>query len=255
MTSINKFAIDLYEKLKGTDGNLFLSPYSAGVALAMTYAGAHGETEKEIAEVLHFELDKWQIHTTFEKLIGFLQIGDDQIKVGNALWIQQNFGLLDSFIDTIEMNYGKIMFEVDFSESETTRKQINDWVKKKTKDKIEEILQPRMITAITRLVLTNAIHFKSDWSSKFKAKDTNDAPFKLLNGQEIQVPMMYQKAQFGYFETDKFQILELPYEGSDFSLVVFLPRKVNGLPAIEKMLKEEKVELWISSIKYQRVKA
>ena len=253
-SSINKFAIDLYDKMSRTDGNVFLSPYSVGVALAMTYAGARGDTEKEMAEVLHFELDKWQIHTTFGKLIGFLQTDDEQIKVANALWVQQNYKLLDSFIDTIESNYGKSLFEVDFAESEVTRKQINNWVKEKTRDKIEEILQLGMITPITRLVLTNAIHFKSDWSSKFKEKDTNDTPFKLLNGQEVLVPMMYQKAQFGYLETDQFQALELPYEGSDYSLVVFLPRKDNDLPTFEKMLREEKVEQWLSRIKYQRVK-
>ena len=251
--SINKFTLDLYEKMKGTEGNVFLSPYSAIVALAMTYAGARGNTEKEMKEVLHFDLDKRYIHPAFEMLTRALQAESDQIKVANALWIQENYRLSESFIDIIEQNYSKMLFEVNFEEAEDTRKQINDWVKNETNEKIVDLIQQGVINAITRLILTNAIHFKSDWSEKFKEKDTNDAPFKLMTGKEIVVPLMHQKTNFGYLETDQFQALEIPYAGYDYSMVVFLPKENNGLVAFEDILIEDDLEYWLSELDSRRV--
>ena len=254
----NGFALELYAKLCGREGNLFLSPFSISTALAMTYAGARGETEAQMAKVLHFALGQKRLHPAFEELITGLYAEKKkqgyQLVVANALWGQEGYGFLKEFLELTRTYYGAGLHELDFKgATEPARKTINTWVERKTKGKIKDLIKPGVLSALTRLVLTNAIYFKGDWASKFKEGETKESPFTLLSGKKVTVPMMNQTEEFKYMEDEKLQALELPYVGDKLSMVVFLPRKIDGLGDLEKSLTVESLSKWLRALRKRKV--
>ena len=242
------FALDLYQQLRQTEGNLFFSPYSISTALAMTYAGARGVTEAQMADALHFLLTQDALHPAFAKLEALLRdiqaSGDVQLSVANALWPHIEYRFLDSFLDLVKVNYGVTRAAMDYSDPEAARQQINAWVEEKTNGKIQDLIPPGIINTLTRLVLTNAIFFKGNWASQFEKARTRDADFALLSGKRVAVPMMAQKLECGYGETDGLQILKLPYVGDALSMIVLLPRPVDGLAALEARLTPDMLGRW-----------
>jgi serpin B len=258
----NKFALELYQKLRAEEGNLFFSPYSISTALAMTYAGARGQTERQMAEVLHFPVisgvstgpvRQQVLHCAFGEIIKDLNArgekGGYELTVANALWGQKGYKFLKEFLELVKTNYGGGLNEVDFvNETEAARQAINDWVKKETNGKIENLIGKGVLDSMTRLVLTNAIYFKGNWARRFKEDKTKDAPFTLINGQKVDVPMMNQTAEFGYMETDSFQGLELPYVDDELSMIIFLPKEVGGIGDFEEMLTAEKLSGWLAEL-------
>ena len=249
----NAFALDLYAKLKETPGNLFFSPYSISTALAMTYAGARANTEAQMAKVLHFGLGQDRLHGVFQAVMGALNAGGKkgtyQLSVANALWGQQGYTFLDPFLDVTRTKYDGGLRQVDFKTApEPSRKRINHWVEKQTQDKIRNLIPQGLITGDTRLVLTNAIYFKGDWQSPFSKGATRDAPFTLADGTTVQAKMMAKTRRYGYMETPQFQALDVPYAGGELSMVVFLPRKPDGLAAFEKALTPGKLAKWLRQV-------
>ena len=224
-----EFALDLYGALFDGGNNLFLSPYSLSVALAMTYAGARGETERQMAEVLHFSLPQAQLHPAFGALDQALAGGgqDDpqafQSRLVHALWGQEGDTLLESFLDTLAENYGAGMQPVDFRQADEARRQINHWGLEQAENRIEELLPPGALDPETALVLTSAAHFQAAWLKPFAAEATHEANFTLLGGGQVMVPTMEQVADLGYAELPAVQAVELPYAGGEFSMVILLP--------------------------------
>jgi serpin B len=231
------FAFDLYQAVRGQGGNLIYSPYSISVALAMTYAGARGETERQMEETLHYTLGQASLHPAFNALdldlarraeetpIGLGAEGQRfKLNIANTLWGQQGFGLLPDFLGTVGQNYDAGMQLLDFAEQpEEARLAINDWVADKTEDRIRDIVPPGAITPDTRLVLASAIYFNASWLSPFDEAQTSDEPFTLLDGSQVMVPMMTQQEDYGYARGDGYQAVELPYIGQDVSMIVILP--------------------------------
>jgi len=249
----SEFGFDLYQELKEVEGNLFFSPYSISTALAMTYAGARGQTEKEMAQVLHFSLKQELLHSSFSKLQSELNAiqdkGQIKLSIANSLWAQKSFKFLDSFINLNKKYYSAGLNFVDFiTKREAARKQINDWVEKKTNDKIKELIKPPMLDSLTRLVLCNAIYFKGNWLSQFDTTRTVDADFHVSLDKTIKVPMMNQKSDFRYKDFDNFCALELPYEGNDLSMIMFLPKEIDGLADFEKDLTNDTAKIWIDEL-------
>jgi serpin B len=237
----NAFAFDLYGKLREQDGNLFFSPESISTALAMTYAGARGETAEQMAAALHFSLGPDRLHPAFAALLHDLQADTKtkgyQLHLANALWAQKGDSFLPAYLQLVHDNYGAGLEEVDFAHAaEQARQTINAWVAKQTADKIPELFGPGILKPGVSLVLTNAVYFKGDWQSPFKAKATHGAPFHLSDGGKVTVRLMEQTGRFGYLDGDTFQALELPYAGKDLSMVVLLPKKGHGLDELEKRL-------------------
>jgi serpin B len=249
----NQFAFELYAKLREKDGNLFFSPYSLETALAMTSAGARGETLEQMNKTLHFTLNQERLHPAFAALIKRIN-GDDkkrgyQLSTANALWGQKDYGFLPEFLKLTKEHYGAGLNEVDFAgATEKARKTINTWVEKETKDKIKDLIKEGVLDSDTRLVLTNAIYFKGDWASQFKKNLTKDAPFNLGADKKVQVPMMHQEGKFKYLAGDDFQALEMPYVGKELTMVVLLPKKVDGLADLEKTLTADKLAVWLTKI-------
>jgi serpin B len=258
----NLFAMDLYEQVAARQkGNLFLSPNSIHTALAMTYAGAAGRTAQQMALTLHFPPERDRLHPAFANLIKKLNSPRKDHKgkpayeliVSNALWGQKDYPFKADFLKRIEASYGAGLNHVDFRKAEAARKTINDWVAQRTKDKIRDLIQQGAIRPLTRLILTNAIYFKSNWASKFQKRATRKEPFHLSGEKQIETPMMHQKDRFGYLETETLQVLELPYRFHDLSMVVLLPRKVDGLAALEKEMTAANVAKWLKGVSHQDV--
>ena len=228
------FAFDLYQALRAEDGNLFFSPYSISLALAMTYAGARGETEQQMANTLHFILSQDLLHSAFNGLDlelagrGEGAEGTDEegfrLNIVNAMWGQEDFEFLSEFLDLVAENYGAGLGLLDFINApEDSRIVINDWVSEQTDGRIEDLIPEDVINDLTRLVLTNAIFFSAAWLHPFTENQTKDGAFHLLDGGEVTVPMMRRTAGFGLAKGDGYQALELPYDGGELSMVILLP--------------------------------
>ena len=241
------FALDLYRQLRGQEENLFFSPYSISLALAMAYGGARGETEEQMAEALHFTLPRERLHPAFNLLDLEITSRTEQegveLRVANALWGQLDHRFLQEYIDLLSENYGAEIHLVNFqSTPEPCRERINGWVRERTEGKIEGLLPPDSVTSDTRLVLTNAIYFKAKWHWQFDPQLTHDGPFKLLDGGEVTVPMMeLEEAGLGYTRGEGYQALYLPYVGGGLGMVILLPDLERFLD-FEQELDREKLD-------------
>jgi serpin B len=238
----NQFALDLYHHLRGTEGNQFLSPFSISTALAMTYAGARGQTADEMAKVMHFTLEPKRLHPAFRALLAQAsgagrKAPPYQLSLANALWGQKGYGFLPDFLNITRANYGAVFKEVDFvGDAPQAVRFINEWVELQTRDKIKQLLTPDDVDRETRLVLTNAIYFKGNWADKFSKDSTHDHAFHVTTDRAFKVPMMHRTAKYPYLDGGSFQILELPYGGHHLAMLVLLPKKVDGLAGLEKQL-------------------
>ncbi len=259
-----RFAVTMYKRLlqhKVTvqgQGNLFFSPYSISTALAMTWAGANGQTEQDMGHTLGFDKVRGGVHA----LLGTMQQklnqgggkGTYQLSVANALWGQKGEPFLADYLNLVEQSYKAGLQQVDFvRQTEQARTTINKWVEDKTQDKIKDLIPRGAVSRDTVLVLTNAIYFKGDWAEQFDEKATREQPFHVTSDKSVQVPLMYQKGKFSYRELDGVQILELPYKGNDLSMVVLLPSEESGLTKLEEELSVEKLDQWLDSARKTEV--
>jgi serpin B len=249
----NAFAWDLYARLRQEDGNIVSSPYSISTALAMTYAGARGETAEQMARVLHFTLPAERFHPATAALVRDLG-GEEkgqkrcyQLSVANALWGQKDYGFRKDFLALTRTCYGAGLSEVDYRTEDSrdqARQTINAWVEKQTHDKIKDLVQKQHLTELTRLVLTNAVYFKADWQTKFKPDETKDDSFQVSKARTVKVPLMEQTTSLPYLDGGTFQMAELPYTGKELSMLVLLPKKADGLADLEKDLSADRVAGW-----------
>jgi len=250
------FALALYEEVRSQPGNLIFSPVSISAALGMTYAGARGTTAAEMAEVLRFDLPDDRLHAAFETLLGTLD-GEDrpyELAVANALWGQRGYGFLSSFLDLARRHYGAGLEEVDFAgDPEAAREAINAWVAERTRDRIEELLAPGDVDPLTVMVLVNAIYLRADWALPFDPERTAEADFHLSDDEVVQVPTMVRRAWLRYAQLDDVQILELPYEGGDLSMVVLLPAREMGIGELEAQLSSDRLGRWLGALESRYV--
>ena len=270
----NDFAFGLYQKLRGEEsGNLFYSPYSISLALAMTYAGARGETERQMSNALHFILSQDKLHPAFNALdLQLASRGEGssgtegkgfRLNIANAIWGQQGYDFLQGFLDKLAENYGAGMKIANFTEApENSRVAINDWIAQQTEEKIKDLIPSGAIDNLTRLVLTNAIYFNAAWLHPFDERATAEGDFHLLAGNSVKVPMMRQTESFGYARNAGYQAVELLYDGSEISMVILLPDKgtfdpfENSLNAelisqISKDLRRNRIELTMPLFEFE----
>jgi serpin B len=257
------FAFDLYRALKQEEGNLFYSPHSISVALAMTYAGARGDTAEQMAATLQFLLEQERLHPAFNWLDAELanrgegaQGKDDEgfrLNIVNAIWGQKDYGFLSDFLDVLAQNYGAGLRILDFiNETEESRLAINDWVSDQTEGRIEDLIPQGAIDALTRLVLTNAIYFNAAWAYPFDGDITADGPFYLIDGGQVTVPMMKQTEAFGYTDGEGYQAIELLYDGDELSMVIMLPED-GQFEVFEEGLQADKVSDIIGGLELTEV--
>jgi serpin B len=264
------FALDLYGKLRTRDGNLFFSPYSISTALAMAWAGAKGETAGQMSEVLHLYGDASNVQAGVAALIKSLNAGEQpaedflhdavlrgipyQLFVANSLWCQHGYPFRDDFLKIVRDQYGAGLNQVDFmGDAESARQQINDWVAKQTQDRIKNLIPSGGIHTSTRLVLADAIYFKGHWRVEFDKSRTQEAPFHLNAGQTRSVLTMNEQDRFGYNETEGLEMLELPYFARKMSLIIFLPKEVDGLSKLDQSLNATRVNQLLTQMQSREV--
>ena len=255
----NAFAFDLYHALSDGEGNLFYSPFSISQALAMTSAGARGETQRQMADTLHHRLPSNELHPAFNALDRILASrgkgppgtpdkADEyfRLNIANAVWGQEGYHFLPDFLDLLAEHYGAGMMAADFAGApDESRVRINDWVAEETSGKVKDLLPPGIIDRSTRLVLTNAIYFNASWLWPFSPRDTEVSPFHLSGGDTVSVPMMTETSKdfYGYARGDGYQAVDLPYSGGELSMTVLLPDE-GRLEELEGSLDSEMLD-WI----------
>lgn len=232
------FAFSLLDQIRqeeGDDENVFLSPHSISLALAMTYVGARGDTKAQMADVLRFQLDDDDLHPAFNKLDLALkersEIETDdgdafELEVVNQTWGQVNFPFAQSFLDTLSLHYGAAMYVVDFvTDYEEIREAINAWVEEQTNDRIKDLLPDGSLDDYTRKVLVNAIYFYGSWDTTFDENRTSDEEFSLLDGSTTQVELMRHDDPIfvPYFADEDTVAVALPYVGEEVSMVAVKP--------------------------------
>lgn len=194
------------------------------LTLGMTYAGARGDTAAQMAQTLHCGTNQNRFAALFgeleKQLNGEQEKKGMELNIANGLWGQEKHPFLPSFLKVAKQSYEANLKQVDFrTESESARRQINDWVSNKTKDKITNLIQPGVLTPATRMVLVNAIYFKGRWASEFEKHNTIKAAFTVSPAQKVEVPLMSRKTDFKYAEVEGLQLLELPYAGDEVDMV------------------------------------
>jgi len=246
------FALALYQELRTAAGNLFYSPYSISTALAMTYAGAKGETAAQMAQALCFRLNRDELHRSFaalsEALAAIEQKGAVQFKIANRLWPQEGYALLPGYLELVKRCYGALLTAVDYGSPKAAAQIINDWVAEQTANKIRNLISPSLLTPLTRLVLVNAIYFKGNWASQFDPAHTRDEPFWTAPAEQVPTAMMRQTARFNYAQRQGLQILELPYSGDDLSMLILLPQQKDGLTELEDRLTAANLTDWTQNL-------
>ncbi len=257
-TANNAFGFGLFQRVVNAnqEKNVFLSPYSISSALAMTYAGARGNTAQEMAASLRYGDASDAIHASFQTLTEYLQKSEKKgcrLYVANALWGQQDYSFQKEFLGLVDRYYAGGFNTVDYiGATEKARKRINQWIMQHTAEKIKELIARGDIDVDTRLVLTNAIYFKGDWAQRFSEQKTRKSPFWLDSGKSVDVPMMANSGVFAYAEPDDtLQVLELPYEGDALTMVVLLPRK--GRRPLENDLTPPTLAAWLSALHKEEV--
>ncbi len=230
------FALSFYHQIRQGDDNLVFSPISLSLALSMAMAGAEGSTETGMLDALQLTLPEGEIHPAFnalllaiehsqEELIEDIEGSKFQLNIANSIWGQAGFDFNEAFLDTLALNYGAGVYDVDYKQyPEEARKAINDWVAEETQDKIQDIIPPGVIDTLTRLVLANAIYFKGSWLYPFNASATHDALFTLLDDSQVTVEMMGLSGEhLSYTQGAGYQAVQLPYLSSDFTMTLLVP--------------------------------
>jgi serpin B len=253
---VNLFAVDLYARLRSTEkGNLFFSPQSISTALAVTYAGARGETAEEMARTMHFSLPQDRLPAGYAELTQAVRGGGGtqsyRLSIANRLWGQRGMSFLDAFVAVTRRDYGAELGLVDFAtNAEGARGEINGWVAKETEQKIRDLIPAGVLGPDTRLVLANAIYFRGDWARQFEKSATHEQPFHVSGGTTVAVPLMFAKmtAGFGGQPDVGLKVVELPYKGDDLSMVVLLPDAPEGLAEMEAKLTAESLRQWTAGL-------
>jgi len=223
------FALGMYRHLIGQSENLFYSPLSISLALAMTYGGARGDTATAMADAMRFRLPSEKLHPAFNALdLSLSNRGSDpetfELHIANAIWGQQDYVFLEGYLDLLAIHYGAAMRLLDFVNApDQSRQIINRWVEDQTNNRIQDLLPPTSITPMTVLVLTNAIYFNAKWQTQFPSEGTSDGPFTRPDGTVVGVPMMRETMTVPYATGDGYQAIELPYLMDDFSMLILLP--------------------------------
>jgi len=247
----NIFALEFLSKILGQDnGNVFFSPYSITDAFSMIYEGARGTTSDEMESVFHFIQDDASRKNYVSEINSEFNNPSQQYKldVANALWIQNDYPVLPIYTHTIQQYYSANVTSLDLKgDSENSRKTINTWVENKTNLKIVDLLPQGSINENSRVVLTNAIYFKGNWTNQFDAQDTSNQNFTTPGNNIVKTPMMTTTTSFPYFEDSSIQALKMPYQGGHLSMVILLPKN-NDLRSLESSLSVEKLKQWTGNM-------
>ncbi len=254
----NELGVALHRQFATGDENLCISPYSIESALAMTYAGADGETRTEMARVLHFPTNDgvpasfFALQHSLEEMSAktaelvkqskkFPDVSGSEpitLHIANRLFAQNGYKFREAFLSLVKQNFGGAFEPIDFiADPAAATQRINKWVADQTRERIRDLIPARALDKTTRLVLANALYLKAPWASEFSDNATQPEPFHVRGGATTDVPMMRKRSEhFGYARHEGFTVVSLPYAGNDLQFLVLLPDEVKGLRAFESKL-------------------
>lgn len=252
------FTIDLYKELRAQKegANLFVSPASISTAFGLAYAGAAGETKDEIARVLHFDrLEAGRFHAAMGEILPGLEVnlsGNEEtlarLSINNALWVDKLTVLEEPYKALTAEHYGAADNRVDYRQNpDGARETINRWVEEKTEDRIQNLLAPQHVKDKTRAILVNTIYMNANWSSPFDGAATAEDDFLRPDGSKLKTQIMRRIEYFRHWQNRRLQVVEMPYMG-DLSMVVILPKRSKGLPALEDALSKEALNGWLANL-------
>lgn len=247
--ALNDFSFRFYQQIGASEeDNVFFSPYSIFVALSMAYEGARGNTAIEMQNVLNILQNDSATLGSFGKVYNLLNQNQEgyTISTANAFWAHQDYEFLQEYLGLLENFYMAEANELDFAENEEAAETINNWIEEQTHNKIKDMIQPDMLSDLTKLVLTNAIYFKGLWADPFDPDDTYETDFELTSDETVKVNMMKSDSEssiFNYTETEDLQILKLNYYGNDLSMIIVLPKE-NNISIAESALNAENLLNW-----------
>lgn len=248
VTANTRFGLKLFAEVakQGAGKNVFISPASVGLALAMTYIGAVGETKDAMARALETQgITHPELNQAYAQLRAALESADPkvQLNIANSLWARKGITFNPDFIQRNKQFYGADVTTLDFGDPSAPAT-INSWVADKTKGKIDKIVDN--IDAQSILFLINAIYFNGKWAAEFDKAKTKDDVFTTAAGQEKRHPMMHQSGDYRYFEGKDFQAVSLPYGAGRVSMYIFLPAKSTSMVEFQKKLTAANWEAWMS---------
>ena len=259
VNAINALGIDLLHQTAPTNGNALLSPYSIQIAMAMTCAGADGETRAEMIRVLHYPTDETQVDHSFAGLQTDLaaamqrqaaqSVAEQKFGVtnqpltlttANRLFGQTGYQFRPAFLNLLRDTYLAPFEAVDFiHDAAAVTTNINTWVEQQTRDRIRDLIPADALNPATRLVLVNAIYLKAPWQKAFAESATQSQSFHVPAGPAIMVPTMFVNEAFGYAQRAGYRVVVIPYAGGDLQLVILLPDALDGLAALTASLTPE----------------
>lgn len=252
----NTFTTKLYARMRRAPGNIMLSGTSVRQPLALTAAGARGETARELATALSVDPDPTKAAAAARAEVAAWQEarGKSELVVANRLWTDKSFAVKDDFKNVATSAYGAGVEPVDFAHSpDVARKAINQWVAERTESKIPDLLAEGAVDKRTRLVVSNAVYFKGRWSSPFSKDATKNEAFKVTAAKSVDVPTMHANGQHAYAHVGNVKVLSMRYEGSQLGMLIVLPDDAAGLAKVEEALTPETFESWSKAASAQRV--
>ena len=253
----NRFGLELFQKINETDTegkNIMVSPLSVSLALAMTYNGAEGDTREQMEAMLHKSgLTPDDINRSYKTLVAALKSHDVKVAldIANAIYYHQSFSVKDVFLNTNKTYYDAEVKALNFADSKNSLNTINGWVKNKTRNKIETILDD--LSPQDVMVLLNAVYFNGEWTYRFDKENTADRDFTLKNGSTKKVPTMLVQKNFNYFGHPQFEMVELPYGGGKYSMLVFLPKEGSTVNQTIGLLSSENINSWIGQMQIREM--
>ena len=260
----NKFSVELHKALKNDQQfagqSLFYSPNSLSIALAMTSMGARGNTAVQMSKALHWEaMPQDQLHTEEQHFLNALKESNavsNELLAANRLFVQKNFSLVQEFVEGTKKFYDAEIALVDYQkDAEGARKEVNGWVEEKTKQKIKNLIPEGVFNTLTRLTLVNAIYFKGFWQNHFDKEATFPRQFFVSESEKVEVQMMYKTTKFKHIEDAgelTCQVLELPYQGEDLSMIILLPHDTYGLAKLEESFTHDQLQKALESVSKSR---
>lgn len=257
ISSANDFGIDIFRLLledEPVDKNIFISPVSISLALAMTYNGANNATEDSMAYALRMsDLTSEELNSAYKDLIAGLTSADEKVlmDIANSIWYRQGFNVEQDFLNINSNYYNSEVRGLDFAAPESVDI-INNWVAENTNDKIPTILD--QISPDHVMFLINAIYFKAIWTLQFDPEETKDDYFRMADGNFKDISMMNYQDTINYFENDDFQAVELDYGAGNFSMVVMLPKGNKSTEEIWSGVTPESWNTWMGSFIESEVK-
>ncbi|XP_063162549.1 neuroserpin [Candoia aspera] len=264
--TIAEFSVNVYNQLRATgeDENIIFSPLGIAIAMGMVELGAHGSTLKEIQHSMGYEGLKNGEEFAFLKDLSDMATAEDSqyvMKLANSLYVQNGYHISDKFLQLLKKYFKADVEVVDFSQNIAVASYINKWVENHTNNMIKDFVSARDFNALTYMAVVNAIYFKGNWKSQFRPENTRTFSFTKDDESEVQIPMMYQQGEFYYGEFSDgsneaggiYQVLEIPYEGDEFSMMIVLSRQEVPLATLEPLVKAQLIEEWATSVKKQKV--